>query len=174
MQGTLSEAEYRDAVVRDAGLARRLFGVDTVVDTPAVAKFVLRHNEVFEPKLDALDANDASYDAFYAFAYLVAALGDAPVDGPSLARAIPRIQGGTPIDVGPAGIYAGIAAHGRGERNDQRGAATTLDFDAETGDAPARFAAYCFHVDPAGALRSGESGFFHDTRTGPSGEPRCP
>ena len=175
MQGSLSDAEYAAAVARDPGLARRLFGVDTVVDTPAVAKFVLRHDEVYEPKIDALEANDAPYDAFYTFAYLVAALGDAPVDGPSLARAIPRIKTGTPVDVGPAGIYAAVAALGRGESIDLRGAATSLDFDEATGDAPARFAAFCFRMDAGGKLTQGESGFFYDSRARMAGgEPRCP
>ena len=124
--------------------------------------------------LRVLDADDAPYDAVYTFAYLVAALGDAPVDGPSLARAIPRLAGGVPIDVGPAGIYAAVAALGRGENIDLRGTTTSLDFDQSTGDAPTRFAAFCFHADAAGKLAPGESGFFFDGRTRASGELRCP
>jgi branched-chain amino acid transport system substrate-binding protein len=174
-QGALSYPEFTAAVARDPSLARRLFGIDTAVDTPAVAKFVLRHNEVFEPKVTALEADDAPYDAFYTLAYLIVALGDAPVDGASLARAIPRLKGGAPIDVGPAGIYAAVAALGRGENIDLRGTATSLDFDETTGDAPARFAAFCFRADPAGKLAPAESGFFFDSQTGMvTGEPRCP
>jgi serine/threonine-protein kinase len=174
MQGALHDRAYAEAVAHEPSLARRLFGVDTSVDTPAVAKFVMRHNEVFEEKVNALDADDAPYDAVYTFAYLVAALGDAPVDGPSLARSIPRLAGGAPIDVGPAGIYAAVAALGRGENIDLRGTTTSLDFDQSTGDAPTRFAAFCFHADAAGKLAPGESGFFFDGRSGASGELRCP
>ena len=174
-QGALSYPEFAAAVARDPSLARRLYGIDTAVDTPAVTKFVLRHNEVFEPKVTALEANDAPYDAVYTLAYLIVALGDAPVDGASLARAIPRLKGGAPIDVGPAGIYAAVAALGRGENIDLRGTATSLDFDEATGDAPARFAAFCFRAGPDGKLGPGESGFFFDSQTGrATGEPRCP
>jgi hypothetical protein len=173
-QGTLSERGFADAVVRTPSLARRLFGLDSSIDTPAVTKFVLRHNEVFEPKVNALEANDAPYDAFYTLAYLIVALGDAPIDGPSLARAIPRLKGGAPVDVGPAGIYAALAALGRGENIDLRGTVTSLDFDETTGDAPTRFAAFCFRADAAGKLAPGESGFFYDSRSGASGDPRCP
>jgi len=174
MQGGLQDHEYAEAVAREPTLARRMFGVDTSVDTPALAKFVMRHNEVFEEKVSPPDAVGAPYDAVYTFAYLVAALGDAPLDGPSLARAIPRLKGGAPIDVGPAGIYAAVAALGRGENIDLRGTTTSLDFDETTGDAPARLSAFCFRADGAGKLAPGEAGFSFDSRTGPSGEPHCP
>jgi hypothetical protein len=174
MQGALHDPLYAETVAREPSLARRLYGVDTSVDTSALTKFVMRHNEVFAEKVNPLDANGAPYDAVYTFAYLVAALGDAPIDGQSLARAIPRLKGGTPIDVGPAGIYAAVAALGRGENIDLRGTTTSLDFDETTGDAPTRFAAFCFRPDAAGKLTPVESGFFFDSRTGPSGEPRCP
>jgi hypothetical protein len=67
-----------------------------------------------------------------------------------------------------------VAALGRGENIDLRGTTTSLDFDETTGDAPTRFAAFCFRPDAAGKLTPVESGFFFDSRTGPSGEPRCP
>ena len=68
-----------------------------------------------------------------------------------------------------------MAALDHGENIDLRGAATSLDFDEATGDAPARFAAFCFRADAAGKLAPAESGFFFDSRTGvASGQPRCP
>ncbi|HEY1693409.1 MAG TPA: protein kinase [Polyangiaceae bacterium] len=174
-QGALSEPSYTAALAADPGLARRLFGLDVTTDAPAVAKFVLRHNEVLDPKVTAFDADSAPYDAFYALAYLVVALGDAPVDGASLARAIPRLQGGAPIDVGPAGIYPAVAALGRGENIALRGTTTALDFDRTTGDPSVRFAAFCFRPDAAGKLAIAPSGFTFDTRTGQAvGELHCP
>jgi branched-chain amino acid transport system substrate-binding protein len=175
LQGTLSEPEYAQAVAHDPTLARRVFGVDTDTQSPSATKYVLRRNEVFQPPIDALEANDAPYDAFYAFAYLAASLGDAPIDGPSLARAIPHIVGGTPVDVGPAGIYAALAALGRGETLDIHGAATSLDFDPVTGDASARFAAFTFCPDAGGKLRPAEAAFSWESRAPDAvGELRCP
>ena len=175
-QGTLSGTELATAIARSPELARRVFGVDTAIDTPAVAKFVLRYNQVFTPNITALEATDAPYDAFYLLAYAIAALGDSPIDGASLARAIPRLQGGeTPVDVGPGGIYAALAALERGERIDLRGTVTTLDFDDATGDAPATYAVFCFRSDASGHLAPAESGLSFDGKSGrPSGELRCP
>jgi len=175
LQGTLSEPEYAQAIAHDAALARRLFGVDTATESAPATKYVLRHNEAFQPPINALEANDAPYDAFYAFAYLAAALGDAPIDGPSLARAIPHIVGGKPVDVGPAGIYAALAALGRGESLDLHGAATSLDFDPATGDASTRFAAFTFCPDAAGKLRPAEAAFTWESHAAEAaGELRCP
>jgi hypothetical protein len=174
-QGALSEAGFPTAVAADPGLARRLFGVDVSIDSPAVTKFVLRHNEVLTSKVTAFDADSAPYDALYALAYLVAAVGDAPLDGQSLARAVPRLQGGAPVDVGPAGIYPAVAALARGENISLRGTTTGLDFDRATGDPSVRFAAFCFRPDAAGKLATAESGFTFDTRSGKAtGEPHCP
>jgi serine/threonine protein kinase len=174
-QGTLSGGDLATSVARNPELARRLFGVDTAIDTPAVAKFVLRYNQVFTPSITAFEASDAPYDAFYLLALAIAALGDAPIDGASLARAIPRLQGGTPVDVGPGGIYAALGALGRGESIDLRGTVTTLDFDEATGDAPATYAVFCFKPDANGHLAPAESGLSFAGKTGePSGELRCP
>jgi serine/threonine-protein kinase len=175
MQGALTEPATAAAVSADPSLARRLFGVEISTDGTAVTKFVLRHNEVYPDRVTALDANSAPYDGFYALAYLVVALGDAPVDGPSLARAVPRLQGGVPVDVGPGGIYVAATALDRGENISLRGTTTALDFDPATGDASGRFAAFCFRPDAAGKLAPAESGLFYDTRTGQaSGELHCP
>jgi ABC-type branched-subunit amino acid transport system substrate-binding protein len=174
-QGTLSGAELGTSVSRNPELARRLFGVDTAIDTPAVAKFVLRYNQVFSPAITALEASDAPYDAFYLLAYAIAALGDGPIDGASLARAIPRLQGGTPVDVGAGGIYAALGTLGRGESIDLRGTVTSLDFDDATGDAPASYAVFCFRSDSGGHFVPAESGLSFDGKPGQaSGELRCP
>ncbi len=174
-QGTLSGADLGASVAKNPELARRLFGVDTAVDTPAVAKFVLRYNQVFSAGITALEASDAPYDAFYLLAYAIAALGDAPIDGPSLSRVLARLQSGTPVDVGPGGIYAALGALGRGESIDLRGTVTSLDFDDATGDAPATYAVFCFRSDAGGHLAPAEAGMSFDGKTGQaSGELHCP
>ncbi len=125
-------------------LRTRLFNVDTLSSTAVLAKFVLRHNEVFSTKITAATATAAPYDAFYVAAYAATALGREPVTGPGLARAIARLRPpGEVVDVGPAGIYAALAALGVGKNIDLVGATTSLDFDPETGDAPADFAVFC-------------------------------
>jgi serine/threonine-protein kinase len=173
----LDPADLFRLVQERPDVRRRILRVDTVSSTPAVAKFVMRYNEVFSPKLTAQDADDAAYDAFYVLAYAAAALGDEPITGPSLSRAIGRLlPPGEPVDVGPAGIHRVLTALRSGKNVDLVGAMTSLDFDLETGDATADFAVYC----PAPAGRDGawemvESGLVYDARNKRlTGKLRCP
>lgn len=144
----------------DADLRRRVFGVETVTSTPAVAKFVLRYNEIFSPKVTALNVTGAPYDAMYALAYAIVALGEEPITGPNLARALRRLAPpGAPIDVGPAGIYRAFDALGRGDNIDLVGTVTSLDFDATTGDPSIDLAVFCLATD-RGDTVSVESGMY--------------
>src|SRR6185437_12792551 len=123
------------AFVHDHPEARsRIFNVDTTTDSPAVAKVLLRRNEVFPDRINAGELTGAPYDAFYVLAYAAATVGDARITGPALARAIPRLlPPAEPIDVGPGGIYQALSLLGEGKNIDLAGTTTSLDFDLETG-----------------------------------------
>jgi serine/threonine-protein kinase len=154
----------------------RVFRVDAHSSAPAIAKFVLRHNEVFPKKITSADGHPPAYDAFYTAAYAAAALGGEPITGPALARAIPRLlPPGEPVDVGPGGIFAALAALSAGRNVDLAGAMTSLDFDPETGDASADFAVYCVGVGREGRPELVESGLVFRARTKKlEGKLHCP
>jgi serine/threonine-protein kinase len=123
----------------------RVFNTDTLSTTTAVAKRVLRHNEVFANKITATSGGNGAYDSFYVLAYALAALGSEPISGRALARAIRRLMPpGPQIDVGPAGIVDVLHALEAGKNVDLVGTITTLDFNLESGDAPADFEVTCY------------------------------
>ena len=160
-----------------ADLHHRFFSVDLRSTSPQLAKFALRYNEVFSPRTTPEAAPNAPYDGFYLFAYAAAALGAEPLTGAALARALPRLlPPGEPIEVGPGGIYPAFHALASGKTIDLQGTASTLDFDLETGDAPADFALYCLSPGNDGApARQVESGLVFELRTRRvTGSLRCP
>jgi serine/threonine protein kinase len=158
-------------------LRKRYYAVDAAAPRDLVTRFVLRYNEVFTPKTTVENATAASYDAFYLFAYAAAALGEEPITGPALARALRRLlPGGAPVDVGPGGIYQAFYALAEGKNIDLRGIQTSLDFDLRTGDATVDFAAYCVSPSPGEEPpRPIESGLFFRSASGNlDGAHRCP
>lgn len=159
------------------GLYRRLFSVDLRSSSPQLAKFALRYNEVFSPRTTPETAPNAPYDGFYVFAYAAAAVGDAPLTGPALARSLSRLlPPGDAVEIGPGGIYTAFHALASGKNVDLQGTASSLDFDLETGDAPADFALYCLAPAKGEApARQVESGLVFDlaSRT-VKGARRCP
>jgi serine/threonine-protein kinase len=123
---------------------QRMLFVASADDNTAVAKYVAHYNEVFSPPQDPKASTSAPYDAFYLLAYATAALGDAPITGPALARALPRLlPPGEHVDVGPGGIYPVLYALASGRNVDLDGAQTSLDFDLDKGDATVDFAVHC-------------------------------
>ena len=178
--GTLDKAEMRAYVREHPDVRRRVFGADSLTSTPAMTKLVLRHNEVFAKPVTATTVTSAPYDAFYVAAYAIAALGAEPISGPSLARAgLRRLLPGPAVehvDVGPAGIYRALSLLGSGKAIDLVGTTTSLDFNLETGDAPADFAVLCLAPSPDGGVPEPvESGLV--LRAGAhklSGTLRCP
>jgi hypothetical protein len=170
----LMDKPFVDLVAERPEARKRLFGVEISTTNPSLAKFVVRYNELFPLKTTAAEATTAPYDAFYLLAYAAIAVGDAPLTGKALARALTTrlLPPGEPIDVGPAGIYPALKALASGKSVDLRGAQTSLDFDPETGDATADFAVYC--VDTARKAPV-ESGLLFDAKTGRfRGTLRCP
>jgi serine/threonine-protein kinase len=122
---------------------------------------------------DAAEFSPTPYDAFYVLAYAAVAVGDAPLTGRALARAIPRLgPPGAAISVGPADIYPALKALGRGDAIDLQGTRTSLDFDPETGDATAELALFCVDT-AAGRMRETGAVFAAATRTF-TAPPRCP
>jgi eukaryotic-like serine/threonine-protein kinase len=119
----------------DAGLAPRVLDVEAHGRASAEDKLQLRYGSVFDRKtMPTKSETGGPYDAFYTLAYAMLAVGDAPVTGPSLARAFARLARGEAIDVGPGGILQATAALQRGESIDLEGVMTLLDFDPRTGD----------------------------------------
>ncbi len=177
LQFDILTPEARELVLQHPEASQRMFHVDPIVSSSALAKFVLRHNEVFSHRITAFDASPAPYDAFYVAAYAATALGGEPVTGPALARAIRRLlPPGEPVDVGPAGIYAAFAALESGKNIDLAGAVTSLDFDPETGDAPADFSVLCLaRARDGGAPEPAEAGLVYRARSRKfEGKRSCP
>jgi branched-chain amino acid transport system substrate-binding protein len=132
---------------------RRLFALSSVSTTETNARFVMRFNDARageEPV--GLTLNPAtSYDAFYLLAYAAYALQGAAVTGPALAGAFGRlVPPGEPIEVGPTHVFDALRLLAAGRTIDLQGAASGLDFDRATGEAPSDFALLCPAVDGAG------------------------
>src|SRR5262249_15540093 len=116
--------------------------------TGALAKFMVHYNELFSPRLTRNDWTGAPYDAFYLAAYAAAALGDQPIQGLAMARAIPRLlPPGEHVDVGPGGIYRALHALADGRSIDLEGVQTSLDFDPVSGEPPVDTAVFCLAPD---------------------------
>jgi hypothetical protein len=154
-----------DALMHDPAFTRRIVDVDSLSDTPASAKFEVHYQTVFDPKtMPTKQMSSGPYDAFYALAYAIVALGERPITGPAIALALPRIVGPGPrIDVGPGGILAATRALGRGESIDLVGAITSLDFDPVTGDPTFDFSITCLRPGRTGP-QSSPSGLVWDGR----------
>ncbi|MFI5300297.1 MAG: ABC transporter substrate-binding protein, partial [Polyangiales bacterium] len=162
---------------RDADRRHRFLGLTTPTSKPANVRFAARYNQSFTPEVSAALAPAAPYDAFYAIAYAAYAVGDAPLNGVAIARAMQRIvPPGERVEVGPAHILDALSALHDGRSIDLDGASSGLDFDLATGEAPMTFAVMCVSVDASGrAIDDVESGLFVDgTRGAVTGSRRCP
>ncbi len=145
---------------RDDERRLRFLGVTPSSATPANAKLMNRYNEVFSPKVPRAATPGAVYDAMYAVAYGIFALGDAVVDGRALSAQLPRFSsipaadgGRVSIEVGPTKIFDVFGALRAGRPVDLDGAATRLDFDPETGDTSSDFSVLCVEAGPDGRAR---------------------
>jgi hypothetical protein len=154
-------------VGKDPERRRRFFGVTNVSTRMTNAQLVLRYNRAFpsEP-VERATAPQPSYDAFYTLAYAALSLGDDPITGPALSRAMDRLRPGDGrprIDVGPEGIYDAFTALRTRGGIDLNGAIGDLDFDPSTGEAPIDYAIVCLNVDDHGAASGSlESGLVYD------------
>ena len=174
--GQLSTDTFR-WIGASAERRRRFFGIVSLPSTLVNARFVMHYNEAATTRVAPTDAPNSSYDAFYLLAYAAYALGDKPITGRGLSRAIERlVPPGKPIDVGPAGIFDAYATLRRGANIDLNGAFGALDFDVATGEQPFHFAVVCVgmndrgvaqHTVESGLVYAGESDRFEGTM-------RCP
>ena len=165
-EGTWADLGPASLDWRRGQLYKRLYSVDFPSGGAAVVRFALRYNELTSPRVTPATAPTAPYDAFYLFAYAAAAVGERPLTGGAIARAIARLQPpGEAIDVGPGDIYPAFLALSTGRNIDLRGTGTSLDLDPETGDTGADFALYCVAPGaPGETVRQVESGLVWDSR----------
>src|SRR5262249_35432936 len=140
----MTSRELQELVRASPDVQRRLFWVDSTSSTAVLAKFVLRYNQVFTPRVSPQSSTSAAYDGLYVLAYAAAALAGGPITGPGLAQAMRRLlPPGDRVEVGPGSIYQAVRVLGSGANIDLEGTVTSLDFDLESGDATADFAVYC-------------------------------
>src|SRR5262249_11431857 len=98
-------------VSRRAELRRRFFQAAFPSNSPANVRFTGRYNEPFSEKVTADLSPAAPYDAFYVLAYALAALGEEPIDGLRVARAVRRLlPPGASVEVGPSNIFDALAS----------------------------------------------------------------
>jgi branched-chain amino acid transport system substrate-binding protein len=145
--------------------------------TMANAKFTMRYDETFTEQVTVNNSPAGTYDAAYVLAYAAAALGDEPITGSSLSRAIARLlPPGDPVDVGPTRILDALDLLHAGKNIDLRGANGTLDFDLSNGEPAADSIIQCAAVDAAGKVTGGiDSGLAYDAASHSLlGQMRCP
>jgi serine/threonine protein kinase len=130
----------------------RLFTVQSLSNTMANARFVIRYNDAHpEAPIGRVINPGATYDAFYALAYAAIALGSERATGASLARAFERLlPQATPIEVGPTAAFDAAKTLASGGRIDLIGTQSALDFDPATGETASDFVLLCSAVDASG------------------------
>ncbi len=157
----------------------RAFGVVSSSSSPINARFVIRYNQARPVPVTRSFNPSPSYDAFYLLAYASFALPlSERVTGVALASRIPRLLGpGRSIEVGPTGVYEGFDLLSSGKTIDLEGAASGLDLDPSTGEAPSDSVLECVAVDARGRAlpEDVESGVSYNARTRRTeGTLRCP
>lgn len=151
----------------------RLMASNPSSDLPATRPFRIRYNGAVLANARNDSVNAAPYDAFYIFAYAAMSLGQTPLTGTNLARAVKRLlPPGTPIDVGPSGILPAFKELSAGRNIDLGGAQTSLDFSLETGDPTVDFELNCVDVK---TLQRVFAGVYYRAKTGHlEGTWKCP
>jgi serine/threonine protein kinase/ABC-type branched-subunit amino acid transport system substrate-binding protein len=160
------------SAVRDP--ASRFLGLQPQSGTIANARFTLHYNEVYAPeKITAETSPAAPYDAVYAVAYAVAALGASPPSGVNVAREMPRlVSSGPALEVGPARLLEGFRALSEGKDVDLTGAETRMHFDPTTGEPAVDFDLLCVALNrrsktaepaPSGVLYRSDTGLLEGT-----------
>ena len=151
----------------DAGLRKRNFGITLPSTTESNGRFTLHFNGAFGKHQSRADAPGSAYDGFYLLAYAAMSLGAQPITGPSLAQAMAKlVPPGSPVEVGPAGIFGAFNRFRAGESIDLVGAASSLDLDVRTGDNPSDLSILCADVDKRGnAVGATESGVIYSALT---------
>lgn len=169
---------FRGYLGGDLSRRRRLFSVFSDSSASSNARFVMRYNAAHTERVTVSANPSSTYDAFYLLAYAAYALGEDAVTGPALARAFGRlVPPGETIEVGPTQVLDALRILAAGKPIDLEGAASALDFDLATGEAPADFALACAGIDARGRASGAdvESGVVYRTKPGKVvGTLRCP
>jgi hypothetical protein len=158
---------------------RRVLAVLSPSNSSPNARFVIRYNQARATPVTRMDNPSPSYDAFYLTAYGVFALGAGePVSGTAIARGFARlVPPGKPLEVGPTNVLEALAILRGGGRFDLEGAASGLDFDLVTGEAPSDFTLLCAAPGKSGtaAAEDVETGVVYRAKTQRTeGVFRCP
>ncbi len=145
--------ELLDACKSDNALRERLRGTVPRSEGPLTDSFNLRYGARYGDTAQIFGVPGA-YDGVYLVAYAVVALGASsdtvPVDGRSIASAMPQMVGGSRIEVGPGGINDAFRILRSGAPIDFDGASGPLDFDIATGEAPSNIDVFCVARNGAG------------------------
>jgi hypothetical protein len=171
-------APYAAYLGRSVARRRRMFAINSDSSSTANARFVMRYNDTHTEHVGLTINPGPSYDAFYVLSYAAYALGAEAVTGTALARAFGRlIAPADPVEVGPTHVFDAVRLLAAGGRIDLHGAASGLDFDLASGEAPSDFALVCAAVDKRGVVTGDdlESGIvFRAARRRVEGALRCP
>jgi hypothetical protein len=137
-------------------LRKRMFGMYGPLETAANLRFTKRWAEGAEVPLPYTQVPGSAYDGFYLLAFALflgqgsASAGTPPLRGSTLARQIPRLMPpGELVEVGPGKIFDVLDILRRGGNADLVGTASSLDFDARTGDTMGNVVLDC--ARPSGA-----------------------
>jgi branched-chain amino acid transport system substrate-binding protein len=173
-----SLASFQSWIGSSVDRRRRIFAVQRDSSRVSNARFVLRYTAANGHGARPTITPGPSYDAFYLLAYATYALGRQPVTGASLANAFARlVPPAQLIEVGPTQVFDALALLNSGRSVDLEGAASALDFDLDTGEAPADFALLCAGVDSSGRASGAdvESGVVYRAKSRRTeGALRCP
>lgn len=91
---------------------------------------------------------DTAYDSAYLLGYSVVSLGSGAVTGPALAEGLKKTVGGTPVVPGTGTLGGAFSTLLAGGTLDYDGVSGPLDFDVDTGEAPADIDIWC--IQPGG------------------------
>jgi hypothetical protein len=161
-------AAFAEYLGRSIERRRRFFAIQSDSSSAGNARFVMRYNDAHREHVGLTINPAASYDSFYLLAYATFALRGGAVTGTALARAFGRlVPPGDPIDVGPTRVFDALRLLAADRRIDLQGAASGLDFDLSTGEAPSDFAILCPAVGGRGVATGEdvESGAVFRART---------
>jgi branched-chain amino acid transport system substrate-binding protein len=151
--GRLDELET--ATKQNAELRNRVLGtVPGFTGTGAYQAFANRFNGYWGhvPGTYA----DTAYDSAYLFAYAVAAAASNPLTGPNLAEGLKKTVGGDPISAGSNSLNTAFGILFSGSPIDYQGASGPLEFDLNTGEAPADIDIWCIDSTSGSFVSSGQ------------------
>lgn len=129
-----------------------------------LAVYLNRHTSAYPDDEPAGETSTSAgnFDAFYMLAFAIAANGANPVNGENLGKMLQtRLQGGTPIQMGPADNLLALNILANGGNIEYNGAFSTSRFD-EKGDIGVDVQYWCVSSDTTQSFRFGETGLSYE------------